>query len=303
MSNTFCRAFSLSALLTVALPVVAGAEGKTIVLPQPSPRAVVALDLGTTEVRIDYHRPAVKGREIWGKLVPYGEVWRLGANDATKLTVGDPFTLGGREFPAGSYALFAIPGEKSWKVIVNSQAEQWGAYFRKPELDLHTFEVIPESAPFRESMSFTIEPTAPGKAEIAMTWEKLRLAFGIAVDVEGLTWKRIDAAIAEITAGAPAGPAAGGYDPWQVWFQAAKYSLATGQRKAEALVWVEKAMAAKESFWNYELKGDLLVREGRYAEAIPLLDRSIELSKAAGAPEAWRDGARAKRALWVKAGG
>lgn len=281
-------------LVFALLALLAGASGLSAArfeLPQPSPQAVVALDIGTTEVRIDYHRPGVKGRKIWGELVPWGEIWRLGANNATRITVGDPFVIGGKELPAGSYALFAIPRESGpWRIVVNSNAQQWGAFFHKPDLDLHSFEVRPEPAELTEWMSFTLTPTAPGKAEIAMSWERLRLPFEISVDVNGLTWKRIDAAAAD--------PAAGGFDPWEVYFQAAKYSFNTGERQDEAFAWVEKAMAAKESFWNYELKGDLLVRDGRYAEAVPLLSKAIELSTAAGAPEAWRVNARAKLAGW-----
>ena len=292
--------FTSVSLVAVSAAAILGgsassaARATQVELPQPSPRAVAVLDVGVTEVRIDYHRPAVKGREIWGKLVPYGEVWRLGANNATKLSVSDPFTIGGKELPAGSYALFAIPSAMSWKVIVNSDATQWGAYFHQPEKDLVTFEVVPQAAPFSEWMSFSLTPTSPGRAEVVMTWEKLRLPFEITVDVNRLVWSKLESALAD--------PAAGGFDPWEVYYQAAKYSLATGERKADAFVWAERAMATKESFRNYEIKADLLARDGRHAEAIPLLDRAIELSKAAGAPEAWRDGARAKRASWVKAG-
>ena len=280
-----------AALFSVVLASpLAAAE---IALPQPSPAATVSLAIGTTDVRIDYHRPGVKGREIWGKLVPYGEIWRLGANNATRLTVTDPFILAGKELPAGSYSLFAIPSEKSWKVVVNSQAEQWGAYFHKPELDVHAFEVTPQTAPFAEWMDFTITPAAAGRAEVAMSWEKLRVAFEIAVDVDALVWKKIDSAVAD--------PAAGGYDPWTTYFQAAKYSLATGARKDDAWKWLEKAKGLKPSFRNHELEADLLARDGRFAEAIPALEKAIEMSAAAGAPDAWRAGARAKAAEWMKA--
>ena len=282
------RAAALLPLLLSA-PVLAA----EIALPQPSPAATVSLAVGTTDVRIDYHRPGVKGREIWGKLVPYGEIWRLGANDATKLTVTDPFTLAGKELSAGSYSLFAIPGEKSWKIVVNSEPEQWGAYFHKPELDVHAFEVAPQAAPFAEWMDFAITPKAPGTAEVAMSWEKLRVAFEVAVDVDGLVWKKIDAAVAD--------PAAGGFDPWTTYYQAAKYSLATGARKDDAWKWLEKAKGSKSSFRNHELEADLLARDGRFAEAVPALEKAIEMSAAAGAPDAWRAGARAKAAEWTKA--
>lgn len=284
------RLLSAALLAAVVAPPLAAAE---LTLPQPSPAATVSLALGTTDVRIDYHRPGVKGREIWGKLVPFGEIWRLGANNATKLTVTDPFTIGGKELPAGSYSLFAIPGEKSWKIVVNSEAEQWGAYFHKPELDVHAFDVVPQAAPFAEWMDFALTPAAPGRAEATMRWEKLRVAFDITVDVDRLVWAKVDAAVAD--------PAAGGFDPWTTYYQAAKYSLATGARKDDAWKWLEKAKGLKSSFRNHELEADLLARDGRYAEAVPALEKAIEMSAAAGAPDAWRAGARAKAAEWTKA--
>ncbi|MEO8277430.1 MAG: DUF2911 domain-containing protein [Thermoanaerobaculia bacterium] len=262
-------------------------------LPQASPGASVSTEVGTTEVRIDYHRPGVKGRPIWGGLVPYGEVWRMGANEATRLTVSDPFSLAGHPLPAGSYSLFAIPGEKSWKILVNSQADQWGAYFRKPELDVLSFDVLPAAAPMTEWLTVNLTPAASGVLRVEMSWEKLAVGFDIAVDVLGNTWKAFDKALAEGDAGTLHGD-----DAFETYAGAARYSLLTGDRKADAFVWIEKAMKAKESFWNYELKGDLLARDGRYAEAIPLLDRAFELSKAGGAPDAYRDGLTKKKAEW-----
>ena len=281
---------SLVTFLGAAVAASSAALAAVPELPRTSPGASVEQVVGVTTIRVDYSRPGVKGREIWGKLVPYGEVWRLGANHATNLSFSTPVKVMGLDVPAGKYALFAIPAADQWKVILNSEADQWGAYFRKPEKDVVSFTVAPKKVETPEWMEFRIEPASENLGRVAMRWAGLEVAFEVEVETRKLVWTQLDAALA-----------APGDDAAVVYQQAARYSLETGDRKAEALAWVDKSLAAKEDFWAYELKADLLVREGRTAEAVPLLDKAIELSKAGGAPEEWREGALAKKASWLAA--
>src|SRR5688572_30078188 len=103
---------------------VLGAAQADIKLPEASPGASVKTAVGTTDVTIAYHRPGVKGRKVWGELVPYGKVWRLGANEATTITFADPIKVQGQDVPAGTYGLFAIPGPDKWTLILNKKPEQ-----------------------------------------------------------------------------------------------------------------------------------------------------------------------------------
>ena len=257
-------------------------------LPRPSPAASVFEKVGTARVTVTYSRPAVKGREIWGGLVPYGQVWRLGANDATTLEVSEACKVAGHELPGGSYALFAIPAKDKWTIVVNSQSKQWGAYFRDPKKDVFTFEVTPSAGAHVEWLEYRLHPESARVLRVEMAWEKLRISFPVEVDVNGIVWKNLDAARA----------AAGPKDHVD-FYQSARFARETGERKAEAMGWLDEAMKRGDSFWMDELKGDLLADDGKYAEAAPHLEKAIEGSKKAGAPEEWRDGAKKKLAEWA----
>ena len=286
------RSTAAASLLLVGAVCGLGDAQAQVRIPRASPAAFVALDVGTTSVRIDYHRPGVKGRPIWGGLVPYDAVWRMGANNATKLTVSDGFKIGpaGAALAAGSYALFAIPRRDRWTILVNRQPEQWGAFRYKPEDDVAKFDVAPQSGPAVEWMTFTITPSGDGKASIELAWDTARVAFPIAVDVAGIVWSSIDAALA-------AKP-----DDGATLQQAARYSADSGQRLEQGLAWIEKAMAMKESFWYYEIKADLLHRLGRTREGLPLLDKVLELAPSGGAPREYLDNVEKKKAAWLAAG-
>ncbi|HSB36763.1 MAG TPA: DUF2911 domain-containing protein [Thermoanaerobaculia bacterium] len=260
-------------------------------LPRPSPGASVSQKVGTAKVTVTYHRPAVRGRAVWGALVPYGEAWRLGANDATTLEITEDAKIAGKDLKAGIYALFAIPGKESWTIAVNSEAKQWGTYFRDPKKDVLSFEVTPSAGPHEEWLEFRLLPVSPSGVRLEMAWEKLRVGFPLEFDVNGIVWRKLDAA-----------RAAAGPKEWVDFYQSARFARSTGERRDEARGWLDEAMRRGESFWMDELKGDLLADEGKHAEAIPFLEKAIESSKKAGAPEEWRAAARKKLEGWQSKG-
>ena len=285
--------FTLEEILLPAfvllLPAVVASAA--VELPRPSPAATVSEKLGTAKVAVTYSRPAVKGRQIWGGLVPYGQVWRLGANDATTLEVSEAFKLAGRDLPAGAYALFAIPSPEKWTILVNSDAKQWGAYFRDSKKDVLSFDVTPVSGPHVEWLEFRLLPESPKSLRVEMAWDELRVSFPVDVDVNAIVWKKLDAA-----------RAAAGPKDYVDFYQSARFARETGERRSEAMGWLDEGLKRGESFWMDELKGDLLADEGKYAQAVPHLEKAIEGSKKAGAPEEWRDGARKKLAEWAARG-
>ena len=284
LSSAVAACAVLSALGGASLSAFAAVE-----LPRPSPAASISEKVGTARVTVTYSRPAVKGREIWGGLVPYGQVWRLGANDATTLEISEDGRVAGKELKAGTYAVFAIPAKDKWAFVLNSEPKQWGAYFRDPKKDVLTFDLTPGAGPHAEWMEFRLVPESARSLRVEMAWEKLRVSFPVEFDVNGIVWKKLDAA-----------RAAAGPTEYVDFYQSARFARETGERKAEAAGWLDEAMKRGQSFWMDELKGDILADEGRYAEAIPHLERSIEASKKAGAPEDWRDGARKKLAGWTE---
>ncbi|MDZ4804588.1 MAG: DUF2911 domain-containing protein [Candidatus Eisenbacteria bacterium] len=276
-----------SLMILAVLSTPARADVK---LPQASSAASISRSVGTTDVRIDYHSPGVKKRKIFGSLVPYGQVWRLGANDATTIRFSTPVTMAGHELPAGTYALFAIPSEKNWTLIVNKDWQQWGAYFYKPENDIFRVEAPTSRGDQTEWMRFDLDPITPTTLRATFAWDRTRWSFDITANVNQLVWAQLDSAI---TVESP--------DRWEAYHQAARFSLDTNERTDESLTWIDQSMALKESFWNCELKARLLHRAGRTPEALPLLDSAMALAEGK-APEEYIDGLVTTRKEWVEAG-
>jgi hypothetical protein len=272
---------ALSALLVCAAP----ARTAEIELPQPSPPASVSQTVGVTKITIDYHRPAVKGRKIWGDLVPYDKVWRLGANEATVITFSDPVKIKTRELPAGSYALFAIPKQGVMTIVFNTVAKQWGAFRYDESKDVLRFDLQPEKSPFTEWMTFEMTPAPKSTARVAWRWERLQFAFDVEVDAEKVVWSRIDAVLAKDTAA------------WDDYLSAAQHAWLTKTRLEDAKKWVDRSIALKEHFWNDELKAKLLANDGKYAEAIPYEEKAKELAKDK-APKEYVEGLDKQIAEW-----
>ena len=148
---------------------------------RPSPNASVAQTIGTTEVTITYGRPGVKGRQVFGGLEQYGNVWRAGANEATVIHFTDDVTIEGQPLAAGAYAFFAIPGETEWTLIFNEQAEQWGAFDHDPAQDALRVTVTPESGPQQEWLSYSFDDLTDTSATVVLAWDTVRVPFTIAV--------------------------------------------------------------------------------------------------------------------------
>ena len=271
--------------LAAFLPLFATAALAEIKLPEASPEATISQEIGISKVSVVYHRPAVKGRAVWGDLVPWGKVWRLGANDATTLELSHAAKINGNDVPAGKYALFAIPNQNEWTLILNKQSKQWGAYFYKADQDQLRFNVKPVAAEFREYFDVNLIPVSDRALRADIQWDRVRVPFTIDFDVNALVWKQIDETLATAKA-----------DDWQAWHQAARYAMTTGQRLNDGLVWIDKAMV-NESFWNYEMKALLLQKLGRTSEAIPLMEKAKELAKGK-APVEYIEGLDRTMASW-----
>jgi hypothetical protein len=146
-----------------------------------SPKAEVMQTVGFTDIRIAYSRPGIKGRTIWGKLVPYDAVWRAGANEATKITFSTDVTVEGKKLKKGSYSLFAIPGKNEWTLIFNKVADQWGAFEYNESDDALRVKVKTEKAIWQEWLSYTINKASDTSAVIRLEWEKIKVPFKVEV--------------------------------------------------------------------------------------------------------------------------
>ena len=167
---------SLILATLVAAFTVGASQAQDDKTKRKSPPATAKETVGDVTVTIAYSQPSVKDRTVWGDLVPYGKVWRTGANEATTIEFSKDVTINGKKLKAGKYALFTIPNEGQWTVIFNSEAEQWGAYKYKEAQDALRVDVKPSEAKHMEKMTFTVSKDG----EVSLHWEKLKVSFSVA---------------------------------------------------------------------------------------------------------------------------
>lgn len=252
----------------------ASAQLKT---PAASPHSVLEQTVGLTEVAIDYSRPSVKGRDIFGGLVPYGSVWRTGANQPSKVSFSDDVILGGEPIPAGEYALYTIPGKDEWTVIVYSSTELWGSMGYDSKGDLARFTVKPTKlAQSVESMSFTIDALRNDSAVICLDWDQTRIEMPIEVP----TSAKVLAQIEELK-GTPA------FEKPGVLFNAGTFYHESGKDLETALSWVSKACELREqpAYWMFARKARIEVALGKSAAAKASAEKTLELATAGGNPD------------------
>jgi tetratricopeptide (TPR) repeat protein len=259
--------------LVLALAVLVPASGAfgqqftPIKVPDTSPEASVGQSVGLTDIRISYHRPAVNKREIWGKLVPYNEVWRAGANENTTISFSSDVTVGGQKLAAGTYGLHMLPTEKDWTVIFSNMASAWGSFSYDPKEDAARVTVTPQPAEFQERLGYAFEDPTDTAAVVAMRWEKVKVAFPVTVD----TPQVVLASIRRDLRGLPR-------FAWQGWNQAAAYCLRANINLEEALQWSDRSLALNQTFTNLRVKAGLLEKKGDVKDAEALRARSLALA-------------------------
>lgn len=252
------------AALVLGLAAAAARAQQVPELPQPSPKARVEQRVGLTDFAVDYSSPGVKGREIWGGLVPYDELWRTGANAATTLTASRDFTFGGKQVPAGTYALFSIPGKNGWTVILNTNAKSSGTSGYDEKNDVARVTAKPEKAPARERLTFLFADTADASTRLDLEWAGLRVSVPIQVDTQAQALGNIDAALAEA---------------WRPHFASARWLLDNGGDMAQALGYADTSIAIKSTWWNNWVRAQILAKQGRTADAVAAAEQAQALGK------------------------
>ena len=283
------RSLLLPALLAVSLSAQDKPAPVRLAPLRVSPASTVTQEIGISKIELSYSRPAVKGRKIWGGLVPFGEVWRTGANNATAITFSHAAKVAGKDVPAGSYGLFAIPGEKTWTLILNKKAKQWGAYDYKKEEDQLRWEVTPQAGAFLEYLEFRVLPVDPGNAMVELGWEKLRVSFPVAFDTTAIYWSQLEDTLKK----APD-------SDWVPWFQAARYCQEQGIEPQKALAWIEKSLKIGENFQNHEIAARIYRNAKRLPEALSHLQKAIDLSRGK-APKDYTENLEKELATWKAA--
>jgi tetratricopeptide (TPR) repeat protein len=238
-----------------------------LVLPDASPKASVSQAVGLAEFVVTYHRPAVNKRKVWGGIVPYGEVWRAGANENTTLTATTPFAFGGKAVPAGTYGVHILPAEGEWTVILSSQAKAWGSYSYDQKEDVVRVAVKPEAAEVVERLAFTFDEPTNEATALALRWEKLRVAVPITIDAKQVTL----ASIREQLRGLPR-------FSWQGWNQAAAWCARNDVTTDEAFAWADRSIAMQRTFGNLRTKAALLEKKGDAKAAAALRAEALTLA-------------------------
>jgi hypothetical protein len=291
--NYLIHSFVLTLFIVAAN--VATAQ-QSLRFPRPSQKASVMQTIGVTDVTITYSRPAVKSRKIWGDplpeqkaegaatlddqnirpknavIVPYGHVWRTGANEATQFVVTDDVTINGQPLKAGTYSLHTIPTRDEWTIIFNSDAGQWGSFSYDEKKDVLRVKAKPEMvADSQEWLAYSFDPVGDNSAQVNIRWEKVRVPFTVEVkDVETLALQKARAAVAAAKA-----------DDWRTPMQASVYFLQNSSKDddQEALAWLEQSIKIKETYGNMYAKARWLASQGKTQEAITVGERALQLGK------------------------
>lgn len=242
--------------------------------PAPSPTAKVEQGIGLTTVKLEYSRPSARGRQIFGELVPFGQVWRTGANASTKISFSDDVKLNGNDVPAGDYALYSIPGEEEWTIIIHKNTELWGSggYNEADDLLRFTVEPMDVSYPYE---TFTIafsDMSDPTNATLNLMWENTMVSFEIQTNPDPMIMAQIEEQVINND-----NPSA------NQLFAAAGYYFDNDKDLSMAHKWVKMANSVEEPrFWVVHLQAKIEAKLGMKDEAMATAKKSIELAKAAG---------------------
>jgi len=263
MKTRFVLAFA--AFVLTAGAVLAQAPPLTV--PDASPAASVSQTIGITNVTISYHRPAVNKREVWGKLVPYGQVWRAGANMNTTITFSSPVTLGGKQIPAGTYGLHTIPTDKDWTIILSANSNNWGSFSYDEKQDVLRFPATPRPADFEERLEYTFENVGENSGTAVLHWEKLAVPFTIDVDTKAVTFASLKNELYGLQ-----------QFFWQSWNNAAGWCVRNDYQLDQALAWADKSISMQKTFPNLRTKAAILEKKGDVKQADELRAQALGLA-------------------------
>ena len=289
---------SVSFLAALSLLCFAVSVFAQVDTPRPSPKASVTQRIGVTDITITYSRPAVKARKIWGDplpeqaatkgeatldnqnerpkaaaIVPWGHVWRTGANEATQFVITDDVLINGQKLAAGSYSLHTIPTKDEWTIVFNGTANQWGSFNYDPAKDTLRVKAKPQWVnDNQEWLAFTFDPVGDDSAQVNIRWEKISVPFTVKVpDVAATTMAKLKSTVGS------AKP-----DDWRTPMQAGNYLLNNQDPAddAQGMAWLDQSIKVKETFQNLANKSVALYKAGKKEEAFALAEQAIQRGKA-----------------------
>ncbi len=247
------------------------ATGETVMLnlPRQSQHAQVTQRIGVTDIMINYHRPLANGRQVWGKVVPYGQVWRAGANENTTITFSDPVTIEGQALDKGTYGLHMIPGETQWTVIFSKNSTSWGSFTYKQDEDSLRVNVKPQTAELHDALAYDFDDLKSDSAVITMRWDKVAVPFKVGVNVNDIVTASIHRQLHGLN-----------QYYWEGWDDAAGYFLANKIDLEEALKDEDQSIEIEERYDNLLSKSRILETMGRKDEAVAFRNKALEKGSA-----------------------
>jgi tetratricopeptide (TPR) repeat protein len=237
-------------------------------LPQSSQKAGAWQYLGLTKIKVSYSSPLVKDRKIWGGLVPYGQIWRAGANENTIVHFSTEVMVQGETLNAGSYGLHMIPEADEWTIIFSNNSTSWGSYFYKESEDALRVKVIPESAAHQEWLSYSFENIQPESADLVMRWEKLAVRIHVDVDLKTTVLESMRDELRGLE----------GFT-WQGPYEAARFCMDNNYNHDEAMKWIDRSISREKNFSNLTVKAGLLRQQGQNADADKIEAEALAIAK------------------------
>jgi hypothetical protein len=230
-------------VFSAVLLLIAGADRVTaqLQLPQPSPAATVTQTIGLTDITIEYSSPGVKGRKIFGDLVPYNKIWRTGANAATKISFSRDVTIEGNKVPKGKYALLTIPKEGSFTILLNKDVNTVAEEYKQEE-ELVRFDVKTKPAEFRERMTFIFSNFSDSQVTIDLEWDKTRVSMNVMLDTDAQSKENIDKELGRT---------------WRSYNSAARYLMENKKDLETAMSYADQSIKLKEDWFNIWTKAQL----------------------------------------------
>ena len=246
----------------------AAAQSFITSVPRASQRAVAVQRVALTDITVTYHRPLVGGRKVWDGIVPYGQVWRAGANENTTIEFSDPVTVEDRPLAKGIYGLHTIPGPESWTIIFSKNSTSWGSFTYRENEDALRVTVKARPGEFREALAYDFDDVKPDSALVTLRWEKVAVPFRVAVAKE-VTLQNIRNQLRNLAQYA-----------WQGWDEAASYCLQQKINLDEALKWSDNSIGLEERFDNLMTKSGILTALNRADDAGAARGRALEIGNA-----------------------
>jgi hypothetical protein len=248
---------------------LSNAQSFLLNLPRPSQHAVITQRIGITDVTVNYHRPLVNKRKVWGGIVPYGDVWRAGANENTTIKFTDPVTIEGKPLPAGTYGVHMIPGENEWTVIFSKNSTSWGSFTYDQAEDALRVTVKPQTADFHEALTYDFDDVGPDSSLVTLRWEKVAVPFKVGVNTHEIVEENLHAQLRGLAQYA-----------WDGWDDAANYLLQEKVDLEDALKYSDRSIMAEARYDNFITKAKVLDALGRKDDAATARTRALTMANA-----------------------